>query len=50
MVHLGILVKEESEVAAALQKAKQIVREQKVPVLVNVLIAKSDFREGSLSM
>jgi hypothetical protein len=43
-------VKEESKLAEALQQAKKIVREKQLPVLVNVLISKSDFREGSISV
>jgi len=46
----GIVVKKESDVPAALQKAKKIAKEQRLPVLVNVMISKSDFREGSISV
>jgi glyoxylate carboligase len=46
----GILIKDESELAEGLQTAKKIAKEKQVPVLVNVLIAKSDFREGSISV
>jgi len=46
----GILVKDEKDVPEALQKAKQIAREKKMPVMVNVMINKSDFREGSISV
>jgi len=45
----GILVREESEIEAALEKAKKFAREGK-PVLVNVIIARSAFREGSISL
>jgi len=46
----GILVEDENEVAEALMKAKNIALEKKIPVLVNVFISKSDFREGSISV
>jgi thiamine pyrophosphate-dependent acetolactate synthase large subunit-like protein len=45
----GILVKETSQVRPALQRAKTVAREGK-PVLVNVWLDKTDFREGSISM
>jgi thiamine pyrophosphate-dependent acetolactate synthase large subunit-like protein len=45
----GILVKEIGEVPAALARAREIARQGK-PVLVNVWLDKTAFREGSLSM
>lgn len=45
----GILVKDKSDVSAALSKAKEIAKSG-VPVLINALIGKTDFRKGSLSM
>ena len=45
----GILVKQMSEVPAALAKAREFARQGK-PVLVNVWLDKTAFREGSLSM
>ena len=45
----GILVTHNDEVAPALERARQIARSGK-PVLVNVWLDKSSFREGSLSM
>jgi thiamine pyrophosphate-dependent acetolactate synthase large subunit-like protein len=45
----GILVKQPSEVPAALAKARAIAKQGK-PVLVNVWLDKTAFREGSLSM
>jgi acetolactate synthase-1/2/3 large subunit len=45
----GILVREAGEVSAALTRARRIAAGGK-PVLVNVWIDRSDFREGSLSM
>jgi len=45
----GLVVKRNDEVAAALQEAKAIARGGR-PVLVNVWLDKTDFREGSLSM
>lgn len=43
-------MKSVTEVEGALLKAKEIAAVQKKPVLVNVIIGKSDFRSGSLSM
>ncbi|MCX7892248.1 MAG: thiamine pyrophosphate-binding protein [Burkholderiales bacterium] len=45
----GIVVKKDDEVPAALAKAREIARAGK-PVLVNVWLDKTDFREGSISM
>jgi acetolactate synthase-1/2/3 large subunit len=45
----GILVKAMSEVPAALAKARELAK-QGTPVLVNVWLDKTEFREGSLSM
>ncbi|MDF2465930.1 MAG: thiamine pyrophosphate enzyme-like binding protein [Ramlibacter sp.] len=45
----GILVKHMSEVPAALAEAREVARQGK-PVLVNVWLDKTAFREGSLSM
>jgi acetolactate synthase-1/2/3 large subunit len=45
----GIVVKKMSEVPAALAQARAFAREGK-PVLVNVWLDKTAFREGSLSM
>jgi thiamine pyrophosphate-dependent acetolactate synthase large subunit-like protein len=45
----GIVVKQIGEVAAALAKAREFARQGK-PVLVNVWLDKTAFREGSLSM
>jgi acetolactate synthase-1/2/3 large subunit len=45
----GLLVKSTSEVPAALAQAKEIARSGR-PVLVNVWLDRTDFREGSLSM
>jgi thiamine pyrophosphate-dependent acetolactate synthase large subunit-like protein len=45
----GIVVKQIGEVPAALAKAREFAREGK-PVLVNVWLDKTAFREGSLSM
>ena len=45
----GILVKQIGEVPAALARAREIARQGK-PVLVNVWLDKTAFREGSLSM
>jgi acetolactate synthase-1/2/3 large subunit len=45
----GILVNRNAEVPAALERAKDIARSGK-PVLVNVWLDKTDFREGSISM
>jgi acetolactate synthase-1/2/3 large subunit len=45
----GIVVKSNAEVPAALECAREIARSGK-PVLVNVWLDKTDFREGSISM
>ena len=45
----GIVVKRMSEVPAALERARALARQGK-PVLVNVWLDKTEFREGSLSM
>jgi acetolactate synthase-1/2/3 large subunit len=45
----GILVKHMSEVPAALAEAREVARQGR-PVLVNVWLDKTAFREGSLSM
>jgi acetolactate synthase-1/2/3 large subunit len=45
----ALLVKSTSEVPAALAQAKEIARSGR-PVLVNVWLDRTDFREGSLSM
>lgn len=45
----GILVKTMAEVPAALARARALVKSGK-PVLVNVWLDKTEFREGSLSM
>jgi len=45
----GIVVKKNAEVPAALERAREIARSGK-PVLVNVWLDKTDFREGSISM
>ena len=46
---LGILVRSESEIEPALARARESAR-QGVPVLLNVWLDRSDFREGSISM
>jgi thiamine pyrophosphate-dependent acetolactate synthase large subunit-like protein len=45
----GIEVKRDSEVAPALQRARELAAAGR-PVLVNVWLDKTDFREGSISM
>ena len=45
----GLLVKQDSEVCAALAAAQEIARSGR-PVLMNIWLDKSDFREGSVSM
>ncbi|HMO49151.1 MAG TPA: thiamine pyrophosphate-binding protein [Rubrivivax sp.] len=45
----GLLVKHAHEVQPALQRARALARQGK-PVLVNVWLDKTEFREGSLSM
>ena len=45
----GIVVRKQHEVRGALEKARELARSGK-PVLVNVWLDKTEFREGSLSM
>jgi thiamine pyrophosphate-dependent acetolactate synthase large subunit-like protein len=45
----GLVVKNTADVVAVLRRAREIARGGK-PVLVNVWLAKTDFREGSISM
>ena len=45
----GILVSKNADVPAALEHAREVARSGK-PVLVNVWLDKTDFREGSISM
>jgi thiamine pyrophosphate-dependent acetolactate synthase large subunit-like protein len=45
----GILVNDASQVDAALDEAKRLSASG-VPVCINVILADSDFREGSLSI
>jgi acetolactate synthase-like protein len=45
----GLLVRSRSELGPALERAKELSREG-FPVLVNVLLGKTEFRKGSISM
>jgi acetolactate synthase-1/2/3 large subunit len=45
----GILVRSDAELPAALSRARAIAGSGK-PVLVNVWLDRTDFREGSISM
>jgi acetolactate synthase-1/2/3 large subunit len=45
----GILVTKHADIPVALERAREIARSGK-PVLVNVWLDKTDFREGSISM
>jgi thiamine pyrophosphate-dependent acetolactate synthase large subunit-like protein len=45
----GLLVKDNSSVAKIMIKAKNLLKEGK-PILINALIGKTNFREGSISM
>jgi acetolactate synthase-1/2/3 large subunit len=45
----GLLVKQDQEVSGALATAREIARSGR-PVLMNIWLDKSDFREGSVSM
>jgi len=45
----GMLVRTTAEVPAALERARAVARSGR-PVLVNVLLDRTDFREGSISM
>ena len=47
---VGLLLKEKEDIIPTLKKAIQISREDRKPVLINVLIGKTDFRKGSISM
>jgi acetolactate synthase-1/2/3 large subunit len=46
---VGLAVKRTADVPAALERARELTREGK-PVLVNVWLDRTDFREGSISM
>ena len=46
---VGLLLDDESKIASTLDEAKRIARTGK-PVCINVLLAKSDFRKGSISV
>jgi acetolactate synthase-1/2/3 large subunit len=43
------LVKKASEISSALERARALARAGK-PVLINVWLDKTDFRDGSISM
>jgi acetolactate synthase-1/2/3 large subunit len=45
----GLLVRHSDEVPAALKRSRELARQGK-PVLVNVWLDKTEFRQGSLSM
>ncbi|MHA1983125.1 MAG: thiamine pyrophosphate-binding protein [Candidatus Hodarchaeales archaeon] len=45
----GLLIKESSEIKPTLKRAKELAKAGK-PVLINVLIGKTEFRKGSISM
>jgi acetolactate synthase-1/2/3 large subunit len=45
----GIVVKTDAEVPGALERARAVARAGR-PVLVNVWLDRTDFREGSISM
>ena len=45
----GLLSANDDEIESVLEEAKRLAREG-FPVLVNVHLAKTDFREGSLSI
>jgi acetolactate synthase-like protein len=46
----GFLVEAPEALPEVLQKAKQVAREERRPVLINVLIGKTQFRKGSISL
>eukprot|EP00455_Lapot_gusevi_P026787 TRINITY_DN2825_c0_g1_i3.p1 TRINITY_DN2825_c0_g1~~TRINITY_DN2825_c0_g1_i3.p1 ORF type:complete len:643 (+),score=225.01 TRINITY_DN2825_c0_g1_i3:58-1986(+) len=45
----GLLIRNESEIEATFQKAKALAKSGR-PVVVNVFLGKSDFRQGSISL
>ena len=45
----GLIIKDHSEIETILKRAKELAKSGK-PVLINVLIGKSEFRKGSISM
>ncbi len=45
----GLLLEHESQIPAALEDARQTAKKG-VPVCINVLTGKTDFRKGSISM
>jgi acetolactate synthase-1/2/3 large subunit len=46
---VGLLLDDESKIAEVLDEAKRIAKTGK-PVCINVLLAPSDFRKGSISV
>lgn len=46
----GFLVSTIDELNASLESAVEITRDEKLPVVINCLIGKTDFRKGSISM
>lgn len=46
----GVLVKKAEDVASSLAEVKRLAKERKLPVLLNAVIGKSDFRKGSISV
>ncbi|MHA2336383.1 MAG: thiamine pyrophosphate-dependent enzyme, partial [Candidatus Hodarchaeales archaeon] len=45
----GLLIKDSTEIDPTLKRAKELAKSGK-PVLINVLIGKTEFRKGSISM
>lgn len=45
----GLIIKDHSEIETILKRAKELAKSGK-PVLINVMIGKSEFRKGSISM
>jgi hypothetical protein len=46
---VGLLLDDESKIGEVLEEAKRIAKSGK-PVCVNVMLARSDFRKGSISV
>uniref|UniRef100_H2Y6A6 IlvB-like protein n=1 Tax=Ciona savignyi TaxID=51511 RepID=H2Y6A6_CIOSA len=46
----GFLLDKEEEIVKTLKEAQRVSRESKLPTLVNVLIGKTGFRDGSISV
>ena len=47
---VGLKIRKRAEIAAVLREARRVAMEDRKPVLVNAVLAKTDFRKGSISI